>query len=369
MGAFDRILKRLHRVFNKNADSVAVLSIQRDGNWTLRIADLTLTAEPEGGDPVTVDLSTGTLQGLANTLTAAGFVAEVLLPEFAPMLARGVMETAAIGPQENDTAADLAGEAFTALDGSPLLLLQPLQTQQTIRLNYPRSALWAEFRTFGWELDDQSRRQRTATDQVYFDRSRGEWLNDWGTRFGIERFKGETDEAYVQRIAGEIVRPTQNNVALEIILEEAIGVAATILDAWPNRDELDPADQAKTPGHFLLDLSIPNVLSPEDTQALIDKSYSIVRRHKAAGTDFFQTVLRKIAALEESLAVTETHALTVTAALEESYQPGLIYSGAGWRSGTPGLVSGTNDAIKEQVYVQKILVADGSVESTYSSGG
>jgi hypothetical protein len=170
-------------------------------------------------------------------------------------------------------------------------------------------------------------------------------------------------------VAYEVVRPNQNNRALEIILRDSLGIDATILNAWPNRDDLPAEDQAKAPGHFLLDMSIANEMDPQEAQELIDLAKAVVRRHRAGGTDFLSTVLRKLVQTTENQVMAETIAMLLTATFEESFQTGPIYCGAAWYCGTPGLFSGNNDAIKEQVAVRVLDATDDSITDQYLYGG
>jgi hypothetical protein len=69
------------------------------------------------------------------------------------------------------------------------------------------------------------------------------------------------------------------------------------------------------------------------------------------------------------LTVSETIALVITATIAESFEDGAIFVDGSWRVGTPGLLVGTNDALKEQILVQKIVVATGLPESSELIGG
>jgi len=186
--------------------------------------------------------------------------------------------------------------------------------------------------------------------------------------FGIVRFTAETDAEYQQRVLNEITSPTQNNVALAMIVKNALGVDARILDAVPYIDDLPPEQQGDAVGRFLLDLSIDNSLSTEEAEILIERTQNLVRKFKAAGTDFIQTSLRKLEEKAETVTIVEAYRATISAALADQIGPGPIYVGAAWIVGTPGLLVGTNDAIKEQCIVTVLDTDENIVSRDYYGG-
>jgi hypothetical protein len=100
----------------------------------------------------------------------------------------------------------------------------------------------------------------------------------------------------------------------------------------------------------------------------MDACKDVVRRYKAAGTDFIDA-LRKLLRPADTAYATESANLTVTATCNDTPIAGPIYVGAGWRVGAAGLKVGTNNAIVEQVYVEKILESNSTVESLQLAGG
>lgn len=342
MSAFQSILKRLHRVFNKEPEAVPAVILTCTTPFSLSVQGLTLKAESDAGN-FAVDLSEITLAQLVATVDAlGGYTASLADAALGALLARGLL--------------DVVGEYASAPEDATL--------------GYPQSLLFAELRTVGWMLDEQAGRIKDAERQMYPHMSEGEWADYWCREmFGIPRDAGEEDAGYVVRTIHELIRPNQNNKALELIILEALGVETTILDAWPNRAELEPSAQAKAAGHFLLDMAIDNDLSTEAAQALIDRVKDLVRKHKAAGTDFLETVLSKLVNRMEALAADEAFTATVVVTLAETLLGGPVQVGAGWRVGAPGLVVGDNEALKEQIFVQKIINEGGAVESFALYGG
>ena len=274
-------------------------------------------------------------------------------------------------------AADPAYSSALIDSGSGALLARGLTDAEheatageSLSLGYPQNLLYHEIRTAGWLLDEQTGQIKSAERQMYMNTAEEAWLDYWARDFfGVARYVGESDEDYGKRTINELIRSTQNNKALELIILDALGVDTTILDAWPVRADLAPEDQPKAPGHFLLEMQIPNDLSPEEAQVLIDRIKDAVRKYKAAGTDFMETVLRQFVQQHETLTVGEAMAVAITATFSDEFKPGPIYCGAAWQCGTPGLYCGTNDAIKEQVVVRVLNAGDDSVEADYLYGG
>lgn len=323
-----------------------------------------MTVASDDTPGVEIDLSSGTVQDVADTLNAQGFEATVLGQE--DLLARGLLSSGEIRTDGAIAATSLTGSELTDLSGNTLTLL----STKSVLVHYPTSPLWNEMSTYGWELDDQVERLKNAEGQLYLDTAEDKWLELWGNKYlGTPRLIGESDAAYAARIVQELLRPNQNNVALELILRDAMGVDANIIDAWPNKDDLPVEQQPGARGRFLLDLAIDNSLTTEEADALIENCKAVIRRHKAAGTDFLETVLRKLVQLTENVSTTETMTATITATYSETFLPGGVRCGAAWRCGCPGLVVGTNDAIKEQIRVMVLNSGDSSLASQTIYGG
>jgi hypothetical protein len=335
MGAFERALARLNSIWNKDPKRVEIATITKTGS-TFRIVGLRCLATDENGT-TTISLETGTVNDFLDALQAKGFTTVLAATEYGTMLARGIIEQGLA--QSGDS------------------------------IGYHQSLLWSELKTCAWELDDQRSRIDDANRQLYLHSATGSWADEWGDLFGTYRVTGESDDAFLGRAIAEAIRPRSNNVALENILQEAYGLTCTMRDALPNVAELPPEEQAGAAGRFLLDLAIPNNLTPEEAQILIDRMKATVRKSKAAGTDFLQTVLRKLNIVNEDMTLTETIGVTITDGINETFIPGAIICGTGWVCGTPGLLCGTNEAIKEQIVVKTILVADGSIVATGLYGG
>jgi len=339
-----RLMDRLHRIFNKEPNNLPVIALSYSGSFCIitTTADSIYVKATEGSVLSYIDQGT-TLSDLVTKLnTLSIFTASLVSSEYADWLAIGLFEdTIEVG-------------------------------SEPIQLQYPQSHLWQENKTAGISLEEQSARISAAADQMYFHSSDSNWLDAWAKDyFGIERYSGETDTDYRTRAIKEIMRPTQNNVALENIVFDTLGISANILDAIPYASELPPPyTLADANNRFLLDMAIPSELSDTEAQTLVDRVKAVVRRHKAAGTDFVEVPLRKYHNPSESLTVGESYSLNIdVAGITETLQDGPIKVGAGWRVGTPGLKVGTNSWLKEQAFVKVIKVSDDTVSAQYLIGG
>ena len=290
-------------------------------------------------DGVGIPFGNMTISQLATALTVYGFTATLLDASYSSAPARGLFETVEqIGP-------------------TPINLL------------YPTSLFYKEMQVYGWIQDEQHARIQSAVDQVDLSKAQDEWLDYWGSFFGAAREPGETDEQYGPRMFWQVIRPTQNNFALEMIVKEALGYEVTITDAMSVYDTLTTDLQEKAPGRFLMDLTHDASLSSDDVTAMMTRTMALVRQYKAGGFDFLQQTTRSNTPIEEDASISEGIALKVGVQLADSPQPGFIIAGAGWISGTPGIVAGLNTAMKEQVRIAVILASDGSTQSVVLLGG
>jgi hypothetical protein len=340
MGAFERIVGRLHRVFKREPETTPVAVITGPVDAILSIEKMTIRIASAAG-VLSVSIETGTLaEVLAVINGTAGFTATSTNAEFDGLLARGLSE-----------------EPRRRLDADD-------------RLFYRTGVLFAELGPVGWILDEQHERIADAEKALYLASAQGSWLDYWGRdRFGIAKKSGELDPTYATRLINEITRPTQNNVSLELIAKEGLGVDIEIIDAWPKRAELDPAIAATSAGRFILGISIPNELTTEEAEIFLSGIMAIVRKYKASGTDFLETVFSKVVSQTETQVVEETLAVTITGTFEDSPQPGAIFCGTGWVCGSPGLICGINNAIMEQCVVTVLNAADDSVFQKSVYGG
>lgn len=358
MGSFSRLLSRLHSVFNKDAEAVDVISVTStlEGH-EMTASGLSLSINKvinEGNEPSPVTSGSGSTSGSGATAGGLAGVAGKITEGVASVDISQITLSQLV--DAINALPDFSATLLRADMGSFLArgVLEEVECDVPGVLRYPTSILWTEMQTYGWALDEQATLLGLAEDQLSMDTAAEDWLDHWARDwFGVERMEGEADEAYAQRAIYEVIRPRANNIALSSIIKDAFGVDARLIDALPVAGSL--SDPAQAPCHFLLEMSIPNDLSAAEAQALIDAIKALVRRYKAAGTDFLDGVIEKLNKILESVTVSDAgFQIEATVTLSETLLPGPIRYGDGWVYGTPGLLYGDNDPIKEQIVVQTL---------------
>ena len=377
MSMIDRLLKRLHRVFNKDPDGTPVISV--DGTEipaTIAIRDNTLTISTDLAS-CEISLVDKTVAEIVEAINSwSGSISQELFVSdgddgLEQFLTNDLDELLILPGDSGDPfiTTSVANAAFADYAACGILDVASQPITAGLQFLYPESLFYNEMQVYAQALKEQADRLSDMERQLYLHTADGAWLDFWGRdMFGIVRFTAETDAEYQQRVLNEITSPTQNNVALAMIVKNALGVDARILDAVPYIDDLPPEQQGDAVGRFLLDLSIDNSLSTEEAEILIERTQNLVRKFKAAGTDFIQTSLRKLEEKAETVTIVEAYRATISAALADQIGPGPIYVGAAWIVGTPGLLVGTNDAIKEQCIVTVLDTDENIVSRDYYGG-
>jgi hypothetical protein len=206
MAVFDRIMSRLHRVFNKSPERTKVLHIDHDGEATIRVEALRLT----GTGGLNCDLSESTLQELVAEINdVAGYSAFLLTTDYADFLSRSLLD-----------------------ESSHLLTDEP-------SLYCATTLLWSELKVYGWALEEQAERVRQLGKQLYLHSADADWLEYWVRQyFGINRDKDETDAQYRLRGVYEIISLNQNNKSLEVLVENAFANSqCRVTDSVKNPEE------------------------------------------------------------------------------------------------------------------------------------
>lgn len=338
-----RLMKRLHKVFSKEPDTTPVINIHYPGaRCTVTVNANGIYVKAQEGTAYYLFSDFTTLSHLVDQINSYTVLTASLVDEkYAPMLAKGLFDDTIILP----------GQTY---------------------LSYPTSLLWQEMQTASFALTEQLARIADAEAMLYFHSANSTWLDLWANGyFSIPRHLGEIDSNYLARAIIELLQPTQNNIALEKIVEAAFGIRVRIVDAMLHVDELPPPyTEADARNRFLLDMAIDSSVTETDAEALITRIKTFVRKYKSAGTDFVAVPLRKLHQPAESITTSEIYSITIsTSNLVETLQPGPIRVGAGWRVGTPGLKVGMNDAVKEQALVKVLLASDNTVVNQYLIGG
>ncbi|MCK5607597.1 hypothetical protein KAR91_37280 [Candidatus Pacearchaeota archaeon] len=211
---FNRLLNRLHSVFNKDPQKVPVISVAYSaGSCLLTVEDTELRAVTSAGTTV-IDLSDITIAELVTALDGlTNFTATLIDSDFSDYKARGLY-----GNEAQDIGVDS-------------------------KLYYPTSLLWAEMRTHGFALKDVSEDVAIAQDQLYLDKASGIWLDFWGKDFfGILREPGDTDATYLARVVSEAGSLRLNNMALAKLMEALVGFNVEVLDLGHYAQDIFYAD-------------------------------------------------------------------------------------------------------------------------------
>jgi hypothetical protein len=325
-----RLIDKLHSIFDKSSQTVVGIYITSATPITVSVKDFVVTAT----------------QG-ATSITASN---SDTLATFAATIASTFGATVTTDPNVSQF--------------MPNWIVQGDYSGTDIELPYPTAQLYNEMQVYARALTEQAQQLKNATNQIYMKLADGEWLDYWGRDyFGILRYEAETDDHYRQRVIFEVVRPTQNNKAIEAIVYETIGVRCHLLDAYPLTSNTDDI------GRFVLDLHIDNALSTNDANELRLKAENIVFRYRAAGTDYtIANTLRNN--VSEELTTVEIVAVTINATIEEdAYPPGGITVGAGLRVGTPGLKVGLNNGLIEQIQVRTLNSGNDALITSAIYGG
>lgn len=102
------------------------------------------------------------------------------------------------------------------------------------------SLLWSYMESVASALTDAKNAIYAMLDQMSIRSADAEWLDEWGSYFGVPRFVGEADAVYSRRIIIEVMRPRGNNKAIELALLEHFNQESTVVDItkWKNATQI-----------------------------------------------------------------------------------------------------------------------------------
>lgn len=210
-GLFESLLSRLNAVFNKSPQKITAFQLTSPVDAQLYIADgqLTITAVNAITPFVSVNLVDPydairniTIQNLYTQLQVVrGLKAQDL------NVSMGALGTHAL------------------IEGS-----FNLQAGVPFNVEIATSLLWAIFKPLAYVLQNAKNDVDSAVQQLDFLTSSGEFLDYWGTIFGIARYSGEPDYEYSIRLLWETIKPRLNNIAIENLLERGIRYQTDVID-------------------------------------------------------------------------------------------------------------------------------------------
>lgn len=188
----------LHRAFNRDAAEFLGLRLRYDGGMTWRVEDTVLYTSVTGGSgaALEVDLTQYTLGELANYLSAQpGYsVPFRVANELSLLGARILLDSS--GNQDKTNGDHL--RAFTSLTWAYL-------DANAVELKAAREQIYQMLR------------------QMNVVTGENEWLDEIGGYYNVRRRDGEIDSLYGPRIIEEVIRPRNNNKAIDIAISRATG--------------------------------------------------------------------------------------------------------------------------------------------------
>lgn len=250
-----RLLKYPHSaVFDLDPAASLALRLRHPAGARWSISDEVLTATAGGQDYV-YPLADVTVGQLAAALVADGFTVPTLSTQWAGRSALVLAEGSGDEGQSNGDRV----HAFTSI-------------------------LWALLAGYAAELRIAEAQVKQALRQMVLHQSELEWLDLWGTLYGVPRNDGEQDAAYGPRIIREVLRLRVSGHGIEKAIHDETGADVRIEEPW--RD-LFILDQSALSGHHRIydgekygyHLIRPVALEPVDSRIVMP----IVDRNRAAG--------------------------------------------------------------------------------------
>ena len=265
-----RLLSSVHRVFDKDPNSVLALRIRHPGVLIWRVADrkLILTTKT-GGELGVLSLQNLTISDLARKLQGLNCSIEYCNQMLQTRLADALIDASGREDESN-------GDHLYCYD----------------------SLLWTLLDAIASELEETERNGIVeALKQAYLHSADGFWLDFWGELFDVYRLDDEeTDESYLLRIIAETFRIRCNPSAIRMTIKELTGIDVVIHEMWEEVFTLDYSELSG--GHAFHDgiYYTWGVIEPIVYQPLTDEQRQqinqIIDRNRMAGclsTDIVET--------------------------------------------------------------------------------
>ena len=193
-----KLLGYLNRAFSRDPVQFLALRINYAGGMVWKIEDAVLTTTVTGGigENQTVQLSGYNIAQLANLFSA--------LPGYS------------VSYQIADTASTLSARIL--MDGTGD------QDQSNGDHLYAYTSLtWAYLEASAYELKNAREQIYQMLRQMVVGTAEDEWLDEIGDYYNVKRQDGEIDSTYGPRIIYEVIRPRNNNKAIELAINQATG--------------------------------------------------------------------------------------------------------------------------------------------------
>lgn len=249
--ALQRLYESLTQVFSRVPALRPVMTVDALAATTLTVADNTLTIT-SGVLDLAYDLRNWTFERLIEELDDQGVTATLVDLRLAKILAAALV----------DDSFTLTAPVTLSGDFNPLTI-------------YLKPVAFAVER-HEVNIDIALAQLNVLTSRQYF-------ADYWGLVLGILRKMGESDVDYTQRIVDEILLKRDNNLALEQIIENEFGIAASVQDLWPSVLNINNAicfskiaGEVYNVGNFLVIAELTD-----------DDLIGLIAKHKAGGTRAF----------------------------------------------------------------------------------
>ena len=200
-----KLLKFLHRVFDKDPDQFLALSLQysSDMTWQVRNGFLKTTVTTGPGVSLSIDLSQFTVVSLVNFLASQSGYSVTYIDDTA------LAELSALVLLDSD--GDIANNNGCFIFGYT-------------------SLTWAYLEAQASELEMAQAQVGNMLLQMDTTTANNEWLDELGSYYDVLRNPGEQDSQYGPRIIATVLRPCGNNVAMEAAISTYTGQQATVTD-------------------------------------------------------------------------------------------------------------------------------------------
>jgi hypothetical protein len=270
MRQFDKLLSHLSQSFSIDPEQFLAFRLRYAGemSWTVLNGELTTSVVGGPGSNLTINLADYTINSLVDHLSAQP------------------------GYSVSAMSADHGKSALVILEGSA-----DQDTSNGDHLYAFSSLLYALLQPFSFELTQAETQINEMLNQMVTTTAEGEWIDAWGSYLGVPRISGEIDADYRTRIVPEVIRPRENNVAIEMAIKEAFGQTATVTDVllWSsgvnyynstyNHDSAITYGVQPAPIYCLFDVNVAyNLETGADMLAYAANVRAFIDRFRSAGT-------------------------------------------------------------------------------------
>jgi hypothetical protein len=261
--ALQRLLNSVHAaVFDKGAAAETAFRLRHANGVVWSVADRVLTVQAGAAAPTSHALAAVTVGQLVTTLALAGYQITGLSSEFSGLSALVLVE----GSGDQGVSDGDMVQGYTSL-------------------------LWVLLSGYAGETLAAKAQIQQALRQMIITQAEAEWLDLWGSLYGVPRGIGELDPAYAARIPREAFRTRNNARSIEIAIMDATGYDVRIEEPWRDIFRLD--ESTLSGPHKLYDgitigyhLIRPVALNSVDWDVVLP----VVERNKSAGIIVSETV-------------------------------------------------------------------------------